>query len=248
MDVVGAVTNLQSLLQGDLVANMTRIEDAAQDAVKALSKGGNADELQKSLLTLKKGPIIRFDWMVNSDPATYLRSVLKGDIRVVLIAAFAGRPIAYPLLAIKHALETRYDPEDDSGITVAGLLGVIRGFDIQKFKGPVNIIQSLSMDASMTKPEDAALLNIMMPQVRVSATDFTPSPVTWNESYVPISIPTPRIENRQIVPIQTLTHSGGGTTKWEPGDSEDSNSFMPLLITLLLVCVAALALIKGYGR
>jgi hypothetical protein len=176
MDVVGVVTNLQSLLQGDLVANMARIEDAAQNAVKALSKGGNADELQKSLLTLKKGPIIRFDWMVNSDPATYLRSVLKGDIRVVLIAAFAGRPIAYPLLAIKRALETRYDPEDDSGITVADLLGVMRGFDIQKFTGPVNIIQSLSMDASMTKPEDAALLNIMMPQVRVavSATDFTP--------------------------------------------------------------------------
>ena len=106
MDVVDVVTPLKNLLAGDLVANMTRIEDAAQAAVRALSKGGNAEELQKSLGLLKKGPILRFDWMVNSDPASYLRNVLKGDIRVVLIAAFAGRPIAYPLLAIKRAVES----------------------------------------------------------------------------------------------------------------------------------------------
>ena len=128
---------------------------------------------------------------------------------------------------------------------------MIRGFDIQKFKGPVDIIQSLSMDASTRSLDDAVLLDTMMPQVRLSATDFIPNPITWSESYVPIPIPNPRIENRPIIPIPTLTHSGGGggdTTKQEPGDSEDSNRFMPILITLLLVCVAALALIKGNGR
>ena len=244
------VVELTRLLQGDLVTNMGDIERAAQEAVKALSlREGlfNAEQLHNSLLTLNKGPIIRLDWMANSDPASYLRNVLKGDIRVVLIAALAGRPIAYPLLALKRALESRYDPQD---ITVANLLGVIRGFDAQKFEVPVDIIKSLSINAPTRSLDDAALLDTMMPQVRVGGTDFIPNPIMWSESYVPISIPNPRIENRPIIPIPTLTHSGGGgrdTTKQEPGDS-DSNRFMPLLITLLLVCVAALALIKGNGR
>ena len=241
------VVELTRLLQGDLVTNMGDIERAAEEAVKALSlRAGvfNAEQLHNSL---DKGPIIKFDWMANSDPASYLRNVLKGDIRVVLIAALAGRPIAYPLLALKRALESRYDPQDT---TVADLLGVIRGFDIQKFKGPVDIVKSLSINAPTRSVDDAELLDIMMPQVRVGGTDFIPNPITWSESYVPIPIPNPRIENRPIIPIPTLTHSGGGggdTTKQEPGDS-DSNRFMPLLITLLLVCVAALALIKGNGR
>jgi hypothetical protein len=186
--------------------------------------------------------------MANSDSASYLRNVLKGDIRVVLIAALAGRPIAYPLLALKRALESRYDPQN---ITVADLLGVIRGFDIQKFKGPVDIIKILRIDAATRSLDDAALLDTKMPQVRLSATDFIPNAITWTDSYAPIPIPNPRIENRPIIPIPTLTHSGGGggdTTKQEPGDSEDSSRFMPILITLLLVCVAALALIKGNGR
>ena len=244
------VVELTRLLQGDLVTNMGDIERAAQEAVKALSlRAGlfNAEQLHNSLLTLNKGPITRLDWRANSDPASYLRNVLKGDIRVVLIAALAGRPIAYPLLALKLALESRYDPQD---ITVADLLGVIRGFDIQKFKGPVDIIKSLSINAPTRSSDDAALLDTMMPQVRVGGTDFIPNAITWTDSYAPIPIPNPRIENRPIIPIPTLTHSGGGggdTTKQEPGDS-DSNRFMPLLITLLLVCVAALALIKGNGR
>jgi hypothetical protein len=242
------VVELTRLLQGDLVTNMGGIERAAQEAVKALSlRSGlfNAEQLHNSLLTLDKGPITRLD--SNSDPASYLRNVLKGDIRVVLIAALAGRPIAYPLLALKRALESRYDPQD---ITVAYLLNVIRGFDIQKFEGPVDIIKSLSLNAPTRSSDDAALLDIMMPQVRVGGTDFIPNPIMWSESYVPIPIPNPRIENRPIIPIPTLTHSGGGggdTTKQGPGDS-DSNRFMPILITLLLVCVAALALIKGNGR
>ena len=241
------VVKLTRLLQGDLVTNMGDIERAAQEAVKALSlRAGlfNAEQMHNSL---DKGPI-KFDWMANSDPASYLRNVLKGDIRVVLIAALAGRPIAYPLLALKRVLESRYDPQD---ITVADLLGVIRGFDIQKFEGPVDIIKSLSLNAPTRSSDDAELLDIMMPQVRVGGTDFIPNPITWSESYVPIPIPNPRIENRPIIPIPTLTHSGGGggdTTKQEPGDSEDSSRFMPIIMTLLLVCVAALALIKGNGR
>ena len=180
------VVELTRLLQGDLVTNMGDIERAAQEAVKALSlRAGlfNAEQMHNSL---DKGPIIKFDWMANSDPASYLRNVLKGDIRVVLIAALAGRPIAYPLLALKRVLESRYDPQD---ITVVDLLGVIRGFDIQKFKGPVDIIKILSIDAATRSLDDAALLDTMMPQVRLSATDFIPNAITWTDSYAPIPIP-----------------------------------------------------------
>ena len=251
MDVVDVVTPLKNLLAGDLVANMTRIEDAAQAAVRALSKGGSAEELQKSLLTLKKGPILRFDWMVNSDPASYLRNVLKGDIRVVLIAAFAGRPIAYPLLAIKRALETRYDPEDDSGITVADLLGMVHGFDIQaKMQGPIDIIQSLSMDAAVKAP-DMALLEVMMPQVRVGATDFTASPMTWTEIHAPINIPVPvHVPTTNIggggiggnIPIIGGNRKGwGGSTNTPTPVTETEDNFTLLIILLLLACIAAFA-------
>jgi len=253
MDVVSVVTHLKSLLAGDVVANMAQIEDAAQAAVTALSKGGNAEELQKSLLTLKKGPILRFDWMVNSDPASYLKNVLKGDIRVVLIAAFAGRPIAYPLLAIKRALETRYDPEDDSGITVTDLLGMIRGFDSQaKMQGPIDIIQSLSMDAAVRAP-DMTLLEVMVPQVRVGATDFTPSTMTWSEIHKPINIPVPVHVpttsiggggiggNNPIIDGNRKGWGGAGTSTPTPVTETGDNNFTLLIIMLLLACIAAFA-------
>lgn len=254
------VVKLQNLLQGDLVENMEDIEAAAQGAVSALSKPStetfNSVMFERNMKGTVPGTISLYSWMLDSEPALFLQNALKGDIRLVLIAAFAGSPIGYPLLALRRAIQTKYNSEA-TRIDPGDLLSMIHGFDDQS--KTANIIDNLYMDVSNVPQDDdlRPLIAKMFPQVEEDAPDFKHNNIDWTAS-------------TNIIPIP----SGGGGGKGggggggggggnggggggipkdpkEPKESkepnEDSNSFM-FVIILLLLCVAAFALIKGNGR
>jgi hypothetical protein len=107
------------------------------------------------------------------------------------------------------------------------------------------------MDAAVKAP-DMALLEVMMPQVRVGATDFTASTMTWTEIHAPINIPVPvHVPTTNIggggiggnIPIIGGNRKGWGGSTNTPTpvtETEDSN-FTLLIILLLLACIAAFA-------
>ena len=144
------VVKLKSLLQTNLVEDMEQIEAAAQEAVSALSKLStrtfNAVAFQRNILLLllhysNISPITipLLPWMLESEPAPFLQNALKGDIRLVLIAAFAGDPIGYPLLALRRAIQGKYD-EDATSIDISDLIAMIHGFDDQFQKREVTVV------------------------------------------------------------------------------------------------------------
>ena len=263
------VVNLQSLLQGDLVENMRDIEAAAQDAVGVLSTlsgpfnfaaaafDGRIQLLQFSFTI----PLPR--WMLESDPAPFLQNALKGDIRLVLIAAFAGSPIGYPLLALRRAIQGKYG-EDATQIETPDLLAMIHGFDDQSKTD--NIIDSLYMDVSNVPQDDELrpLIEKMFPQVEEDEPGFKRNNINWTAFTSTIPIPSGGGGGkgggvRGGGGGEGGNGGGGGIPEdptepkelEEPKESkeptEDSNSFM-FVIILLLLCVAAFALIKGNGR
>ena len=257
------VVRLQILLQGNLVENMEQIEAAAQDAVGALSKLDgtfNSVTFDRNirLVTVPK-TIPLYSWMLDSEPALFVQNALKGDIRLVLIAAFAGSPIGYPLLALRRAIQTKYNSEA-TRIDPGDLLAMIHGFDDQVDQ----VVENLGMDVSNIAKDDQLrpLIEKMFPQVEEDAPDFKRNNIDWTASTNIIPIPSGGGGGGKGGGVRG---GGGGNGDGipegpkepkeleepkEPKDSEpneDSNSFM-FVIILLLLCVAAFALIKGNGR
>lgn len=261
------VVKLQNLLQSDLVENMENIEAAAQGAVSALSKhDGSFNSVmfdRNILLVTVPSTIPLYSWMLDSEPALFLQNALKGDIRLVLIAAFAGSPIGYPLLALRRAIQTKYNLEATQ-VNPGDLLAMIHGFDDQ-----VNIIDNLYMDVSNVPQDDELrpLIAKMFPQVEEDAPDFKRNNIDWTASTNIIPIPSGGgggkgggvrggrgggggngggggIPEDPKEPTELIESKESKESK-EP--NEDSNSFM-FVIILLLLCVAAFALIKGNGR
>ena len=275
------VVQLQNLLQqGDLVENMEQIEAAAQSAVSALSKLStrtfNYVMFDKNIhLVTVPSLIPLYSWMLDSEPAPFLQNALKGDIRLVLIAAFAGDPIGYPLLALRRAIQGKYDL-GSTQIDPRDLLAMMHGFDDQFQKRDVtvvDIIDNLGTDVSNLPLDDPLrpLIEKMFPQVIEGVPDFERNDIDWTAS--PNIIPIPIPSGGGTTPSGGGGGGGGGDGKGGATDGQgpvggggggggeipedakepkepkdDSNSFMPMLIVLLLVCVAAFALIKGNGR
>ena len=269
------VVKLKDLLQTDLVENMEDIEAAAQDAVSALSKfNGRFNSVmfdRNILLVTVPTTIPLYSWMLESEPAPFVQNALRGDIRLVLIAAFAGDPFGYPLLALRRAIQEKYDL-DATQIDTKDLIAMIHGFDDQFQKREVtvvDIIDNLGMDVSNLPLDDPLrpLIEKMFPQVIEGVPDFERNNIDWTAS--PNIIPIPIPSGGGTTPSGGGGGAGGGGGKGGATDGQgpvgggggvpedakepkepkdDSNSFMPMLIVLLLVCVAALALIKGNGR
>lgn len=228
----------------ELAHNMTQIEAAAQAAVKAMS-GGEFDA-ETFLLVLRSQAFLHDgDNFVNtaglgeSDPGPFLDNALKGDVSLVLIAALAGRPIGYPLLAIRRAIQDKYDPA--AKLSFADLLSMVHGFEQVK---TTDMVTGITADISAPSKANVLneLVNAMIPPVPMGAESFTPNPIVWAEGHKIIPIP---------IPDSTGGGGGGGgvgggTPKvQEQSDGSDESDETGIFIALLLlICVAAFALVK----
>jgi hypothetical protein len=245
MPSIPEVEALRKLLTADtntLIPNVPQIEEAAQKAVKAMSGGGFDAEtflivLNAQAFREEKDPFVNTAGLGGSDPGSFLENALKGDVSLVLIAALAGRPIGYPLLGIRWAIQ-KYDQA--ARLSFADLLSMVHGFGQVK---TTDMVTGIAMDIS--EPSTVKILNelvtAMIPPVAMGAESFTPNPIVWAEGHkiIPIPVPTPAGGGGG-------GGGGGGTPKvQEQSDgSDESDETGIFIVLLLLICVAAFALVK----
>ena len=198
------IVKLQNLLQSDLMANdahaVLDAEVAANQAAEAMCKLGNIwnyDAFEKNMnllgVELRSLDIPLASWMTDAEPAPFLYNALKGDIRLVLIAAFAGDPIGYPLLALRRAIQETSQGDRAIPLTADRLLGMIHGFDDQFQKSPKDFTDNLATDVSKVEKVYKPLIEQMFPQLPSKDSEdpgFERNNIDWTTAEHPI-IPIP---------------------------------------------------------
>ena len=203
---------------------------------------------------------------ITASESKYLQTILTDTTGVgsmlLRLAALTGRPIAYPLLAIRNAMgDQNLDPSDT--FTVTELKAALQ--TLNSDKGPekdfTSIAANVYAQAASKDPQLMAILAAMVPTIDVGTSTFVANPnSTWGTKPPPVGPP---------VDPGTVTPSGGdggdsggggggggggvgggGTQPYVPEDKEpkskpeEGSDWFIIIIVLLLLLGVGFAVTK----
>lgn len=185
---------------------MKNLEDQLTAYVDA--PNNDFDTLAKSYPGI---PYSVYNSYVNMSESDYIQTILTDTTGVgsmlLRLAALTGRPIAYPLLAIRNAMaDQNLDPSQTDTFTVTELKTALQ--TLNSDKGPEKDFTRIAVNvyvqaADRKNPQLAGILDAMFPQVPVNTPTFVPNTnSTWGSKPPPVGPP--------VGPTVDPTPSGGG--------------------------------------